>query len=376
MRTPTPSRHFRTGWLFLLLPALALSLTACDEVNPFSSDDTVADVAEAKEGTIPGDQIYEGCSGGKDCIPALTDPSTSDAQDVSFLDPSSRVIGVQVGEKAIAVPHNILWWHEIANISVEGLNLAVTLCPLTGSSLTFNRSTIGGAEFGVSGLLFKNNLIMYDRRSTESLWPQMMREAGKGEATGTKLEMYPSIEISWEGWKELHPNSAVVNRNTGHQRNYNRYPYGDYDRKENGNTLYPMPDGIDARRAPKERVLGIPDGEGGGIAFPFGELADGSATKRVVPYEGADEPIVVFWHGAFEGAMAYRPVLEGEELDFTVQEGEIVDVGTGSTWTVDGRAISGPMSGKRLEAVPNAYTAFWFAWAGFQPDTEIWTTGG
>lgn len=354
---------------------MAVTMSACDTVNPFSSETSLRDVAQTKEGSISDEHIYEGCSGGKDCIPALTDPETSKPEATDFLQPSSRVIGVQVGDRAIAVPHNILWWHEIANVSIGGRPLAITLCPLTGSSLTFDRETIGGAEFGVSGLLFKNNLIMYDRRSTESLWPQMLREAGKGEATGTELTMYPSIEISWSGWKELHPNSAVVNRSTGHDRNYFQYPYGDYARPGNVRTLFPMPDGVDQSRPPKERLLGIPDGERGGIAFPFGEL-ERDSSSRVVTYERDEESIVVFWNGEFRAAMAFSATLDGESVEFRIEDGRIIDEETESAWTVDGRAVEGPRAGRRLEAVPEAYTAFWFAWKAFQPETEIWTAEG
>ena len=49
--------------------------------------------------------------------------------------------------------------------------LALTYCPITGSSLVFDRNSIGGAELGVSGVQFMGNLVMYDRQSDQSLWP-------------------------------------------------------------------------------------------------------------------------------------------------------------------------------------------------------------
>ena len=38
-----------------------------------------------------------------------------------------------------------------------------------------------------------------------------------------------------------------------------------------------------------------------------------------------------------------------------------------------GEALSGPLEGTRLAPIEEAYAAFWFAWATFQPDTELWT---
>jgi len=39
---------------------------------------------------------------------------------------------------------------------------------------------------------------------------------------------------------------------------------------------------------------------------------------------------------------------------------------------VEGLAIDGPMAGQRLEAVSEAFVAFWFAWPNLYPEIEIW----
>ena len=53
----------------------------------------------------------------------------------------------------------------------------------------------------------------------------------------------------------------------------------------------------------------------------------------------------------------------------------IIDVETGSTWDITGRAVEGPLAGSRLAPLDNG-DHFWFAWAAFVPHTEIWTTEG
>ena len=100
------------------------------------------------------------------------------------------MIGIEVDGQYVAIPHNILWWHEIVNFNTLGVPLAVTYCPLTGSSMVFDRSGVDGNTFGVSGLLFLNNLIMFNRTAegtTESLFPQMMRGARCGPLDGQTL---------------------------------------------------------------------------------------------------------------------------------------------------------------------------------------------
>ncbi len=340
---------------------LIAALAGCGSDSPTSSIPTPELTC-----SIPTSQVFSGQV--KDGIPALSDPptvSTASSQ-LEYLLDTDRVIGVEAGGIAMAVPLNILWYHEIVNVDLGGLQLALTHCPLTGSSLAFDRAGAGGAHFGVSGLLFQNNLMMYDRSADQSLWPQMVRGARCGSKDGTALEMYPLVEMTWGAWRLLNPGGRVVGLDTGHDRPYIVYPYGDYDRVDNPELLYPMAS-LDSRRAPKERVLGIADGSGGGIAFPFGMLNE---RGRVAAVHDGDR--VIFWDRAAQSAMAYRPAVDGQQLTFDEVDGAIMDEETGSTWSVDGWSRSGPMSGKRLEPVAEAYVSYWFAWAAFQPQALLW----
>lgn len=352
----------------LLLGSLLLLVAGCDSNSAGESPGTPADPSGASC-AIPTSNFADG-GVGKDGIPALTDPSFVNADAADYLSGTDRVIGFEVDGQAYAVPHNILWWHEIANLNFGAVQLAVTYCPLTGSSLAFDRAVIDGAEFGVSGLLFNNNLTMYDRTSQESLWPQMNREAGCGPRTGRSLTMYPITEMTWGGWKALHPGTQVVSEATGFDRNYTTsgYPYGNYEERGNDRLLFDVV--IDERRPPKERVLGVPHADGG-TAYPFGALDDGTPVTVINDVVGGT-PVVVLWRSEVQGAMAYRPVVDGQTLTFEDREGAIVDTSTESTWTVAGRAVSGPLQGAHLQKVAETYVAFWFAWALFQPDTQIW----
>jgi hypothetical protein len=348
----------------LLVPALLLF--GCNDA------DGPASVTPGElECTIPSGQIFDG-GPGKDGIPALENPRLVgiESPELAYLRDGDRVIGLLRNGQAIAVPHNIGWWHEIVNLDIEGLQVAVTFCPLTGSSLAFDRSGADGATFGVSGLLYQNNLIMYDRNRPESLWPQMARSARCGARTGTTLAMVPVIEMTWAAWRGLHPDTRVISGDLGLGRNYTLYPYGSYDQEGNEQLLFPLQN-VDRRRPVKERVLGIPLA-GGGMAFPFGELAR-AGDVAVVPFESDGEDLVVLWDERARAAMAYRPIAAGQTLTLEVRVGAIVDRETESTWDVDGLARSGVLRGQRLEAVAEAHVAFWFAWAAFNESTQIWT---
>lgn len=81
--------------------------------------------------------------------------------------------------------------------------------------------------FGVSGMLYKANVLMYDRQ-TESLWSQVRREAVTGPMTGAKLKVLPSRLTTWQKWLKQYPQTEVLSMDTGYSRNYSRDPYADY----------------------------------------------------------------------------------------------------------------------------------------------------
>lgn len=364
-----------TGALLLFISLLFVS---CDAGGGNDAPDSDFDLNNC---TIQTDVLADGGIP-RDGIPSLDDVTPGDdrltkpgTETSEYLADSDRVIGLLFGDTPMAVPENTMWYHEIVNFDAwDGRTFAVTHCPLTGTSLAFNRDAVDGAELGVSGLLFNNNLVMFDRRDNESLWPQMLREAACGSAVGTELDMLPVMEMTWGKWKELHPNTSVISSQTGFGRDYTEdgYPYGNYDIKFNDRLLFDGT-GIDDRRPPKERVLAIPNGKDGGIAFPFGEL-ENDAPARVIETTVGGTEVVVFWRTDAQGAMAYRPTLNGRSLSFSVsEEGRFID-DQGDTWTLDGRRTDGSA---RLEPINTAYVSFWFAWAAdtFHPKTSIWTSG-
>ena len=317
---------------------------------------------------------------GRDGIPALVNPPLVPLShpDAEYADEyvrqtgggaEARVVGLIIDGTPVAIPHNILWWHEIVNADLGGRRLAITYCPLTGSALVFDATAAGTARFGVSGLIFQNNLVMFDEE-TESLWPQLCRGAAIGAKIGRQLVPIPAIEMRWESWKARHPNTVVVSGQTGFDRDYTVYPYLGYESADF--LLFPVARPVDPRRPVKERVLGILGD--GGFALPFGELEDAGQTAVVRHDVGAEE-LMILWDGEARAAAVFLPVTEDGLAAHLEPDGNgtgFVDRETGSTWNVEGRAVSGPHVGKSLVAFPDAYIAFWFAWAEFNPDTRIW----
>ena len=62
----------------------------------------------------------------------------------------------------------------------------------------------------------------------------------------------------------------------------------------------------------------------------------------------------------------------GESLTFEVGDGTFVDLETGSQWSIEGKALSGPFVGKSLDKIAEAYVSFWFAFSTFYPNPVLW----
>ena len=112
-------------------------------------------------------------------------------------------------------------------------------------------SETGNTEFGVSGLLYNSNLILYDR-ATNSNWPQMLMASANGSQSGKSATQKPIVETTWERFKMMYPQALVLNDNTGFSRDYNDYPYGNY--LTNPRLLFQVKNVEDERLNKKERI--------------------------------------------------------------------------------------------------------------------------
>jgi len=280
---------------------------------------------------FPQDDVI---SGGvpRDGIPALVNPPfvSPGSNEADYLADDDLVLGVVINGEVKAYPHNILWWHEVANDVIGGENVIATLCPLTGTGMIFKTPADGN--------------------------------------TARVLELLPVIETTWRNWLKLYPNTRVISKNTGVNRNYTQYPYNNY-RVENTNPLFSLRTGnIDTRFLPKHNLLGLRVGDQQ-KAYPFSRL-DG---KPVVndTFNGLD--LVIVSDLPERLAIPYERRVDGQNLTFRVSSTQpfaMKDDQTQTTWNIKGEATSGPLAGSRLKQIP-AHNAFWFAWAAFWPQTLV-----
>ncbi|MDZ7724438.1 MAG: DUF3179 domain-containing protein [candidate division KSB1 bacterium] len=352
--------------LFLTAIVAFLTLT-CNSPNE-STARSGSDASGGGSGDwlISENEIYDG-GPGKDGIPALTEPDMTTGLSASYLTDRDLVIGVRVGESYKAYPHVILDWHEIINDEIGGRSLAITYCPLTGSGIGWNRRIRGTVTtFGVSGLLYNSNLIPYDR-ATDSNWSQMKLQAVEGTLSGARVNTCPVIETEWGTWKQMAPQTQVVSENTGYDRAYGRYPYGDYKTNQS-KLLFPVSH-TDQRLPGKTRVLGVTV-SGESKAYPINSFGDLDVLNDMI----GGQPVVIVGSSTHNFAVAYERRVNGEVLEFEPAADKALPVvmtdGSGSTWSVFGQAVDGDHADELLTST-DSYVAYWFAWAAFYPDTKL-----
>ncbi len=226
-------------------------------------------------------------------------------------------------------------------------------------------------SFGVTGKLWKDSLVMYDRE-TGSYWSHVTGAAMSGPLQGQTLKLVPALMTIWAHWKRLYPLGKVLAKRpglfgpSGTSNVYQSY-FADESRLGIFGTRNP-----DKTLPGKEFVLGVTAG-GERVAYAFRHLT----RQPLVNDTAKGEPVVVVFAAQEATASAFSRRAAGRTLTFAnlrQQEGVWVmdDRETGSTWRAfEGRAVTGKLVGTRLDPLP-ATQAFWFAWRQIYPDTRLW----
>ena len=185
---------------------------------------------EIKAPLIPLEEIKRG-GPPRDGIPSIDHPLFISADKAKKIFPKTdRALIVKRNNEIKVYPISILNWHEIVNDEILGEPIVITFCPLCGTGMVFKRNFKGKKRsFGVSGLLYQSDVLLYDRE-TSSLWSQLLMKSISGEEKGHALSLYPSSHVELHPFLLKNPKAKVLSMDTGFKglRDYYRSPYGKY----------------------------------------------------------------------------------------------------------------------------------------------------
>jgi len=274
---------------------------------------------------IPPDAIQRG-GPPRDGIPSIDRPRFVAAAQSGLAD-DERVLGLALAGVTRAYPVRILNWHEIVNDRLAGRAVVLTYCPLCGTGVAFDARIAGrDAVFGVSGLLYNSDVLLYDRGS-DSLWSQLMAQAVSGPMKGTRLQPLPLTHTTWADWRQRHPRTQVLSADTGFVRDYTRNPYEGYEQVQ---ALMFEVEHRDERFPVKEWVLGLRLG-GEARAYPFSVLAQRADAQGRLRDRVGGRDVEIRFDRAHRSAEAFDAA---------------------------GQPLPGVM-------------AYWFAWVAFNPKTSV-----
>mgnify|MGYP000955425964 CR=1 FL=1 len=146
-----------------------------------------------------------------------------------------------------------------------------------------------------------------------------------GNPKGATLTQVPAQYTTWANWSSQHPQSLLLSRDTGHERNYDQDPYAEYKRLPM--VMYATLHS-DWRLPAKTWVVGITAGDEA-IALPFAELDTLESALRV---NVGGQALDVHWDKAAQSARVFD--VDGMEHPATA--------------------------------------GYWFAWVAFHPTTALY----
>jgi hypothetical protein len=283
MRPTVPRVAVRRGLAILLLTGCGFGDVDAQLVNGF-------DLAGA---AVPADTILIGTV--RDGIKALDAPGFVSVVEADDLPVGTRVLGLVHGGVAKAYPLDMLVYHEIVNDQIGGgasdtedapLPVAVTYCPLCASGVAFV----------------------------------------------AEHEGQPLVETTWADWKQHHPDTLVLSRDTGFGFRYSEPLYPGYD--ESPQVWYPVEHEDDSIPA-KDLVLGV--------------VLDGRAKAWPIP--------------------ELQREAERLEVDSLVLEQSLGE----RTLSIhyDARSRSATARNAAGDVLP-AVVSYWFAWHTFHPRGEVY----
>jgi hypothetical protein len=300
--------------------------------------------------------------------PALNSPDCIKVPEDRAEQNTDEVMTVGRRNEFCAYPLRLMSYHRIVNDHLGGLIL-VTYDADSGIGQMYDRS-IDGKEINFDASPTVAGVPMMRDRETKTLWSQLTGEALEGPLKGKRLARVNTVIMTWERWKSLQPESYVLKEDPKLSPHYV---------VRNTPAACPIPTSIkqglprkmDRHLASDALVIGV----------------SGTKTSRVYPLSVLDKSkgiisdtidglhVALFSDTKSRAAAAYFPEVKGKQLTFTAQDRNGVrvylDTETQSVWTLEGRAVEGPLKGAELSS-PTFARSRWYAWSSAFPQTQLY----
>jgi len=295
----------------------------------------------------------------KDRIQSIDDPHFISVNE-SNLKPDEMVLVTKHNEVTKIYPVSVLAVHEIVNDNIGNNYYSLTYCPLTESGIIWNREINGEImTFGVSGMLYNENLMPYDR-ATESIWSQMGTKCVNGKLIGLVPETYSLLETKFSTIQYSYPDALVLSHancdsiSCGRSGNLKKEPLDD--------ETFILPSDQDFFGFIRNDNL---------LLF---NLALFTEETQVITAHFQGASLIVCGNQELHFYTAFLKNQNNNHFIFEAVQNEfpiVMTDNTGNKYDVFGYVIEGPDKGFHLEKA-NAYLARTFAWELFFKNIKLY----
>lgn len=309
-------------------------------------------------------------------IAAWDRPKFVSAAEAGHMREDDYVVGFKYKQHTRAYPLWITDNYHIINDRIAGESVLFTTCERCQSGSAFVPEVAGQpAAFSALGM-HNASLTMVNRKRGDvkkhSLWLHYEGVAIDGPEKGNFLRQLPTYHMTWEEWLMAHPETDVMLPPEDPHHRDARHGHGREEYFSRPGMDPPLASTItgqfDHRYPENEIVLGI-NIDAGVKAYP---LLEAKREGGVINDDIGGLPVAVFCGPRPEQVTmsAFSREIAGRVVTFERCGDQFRDCETASLWTIEGKAVAGPLNGQRLQALRWQYVR-WHAWVYPHPTTEL-----
>ncbi|HUW38257.1 MAG TPA: DUF3179 domain-containing (seleno)protein [Rhodocyclaceae bacterium] len=301
------------------------------------------------------------------------------AESDAILCPDDIVLGLVVDDEARAYPRDTIARPHYFKDTIGKTPLTISYCILCNSGVAF-KSALEGRELDLKCVTAYNNNIIYYEPARGNFIQQLDGKVFHGPDVGKSLVSYPVVLSTWRAWKQRHPETKLYHAPAVTLRDrlvarmlQTLIPISKLSRRSK--PWHRIRGKLDLRLPAMSPIIGV-EINGDACGYSLDDLRRNPAFSDTV----GGEPIVVFYDIEHDVAAVFSCKLDtGLTLNFVAvdKRGTAAiarDRETDTLWSVAGKGLDGPLSGRILAAAPHFNKVFWFSWALFKPSTRVHAT--
>jgi hypothetical protein len=270
------------------------------------------------------------------------DPTFVPAGDTTFIADDDYVVGLTFADQPLAFPYSALFNAPAVVLNHREQRLLLLWNPYANrATAMLTAKSIKAAELDLVSMP-ANALLVYNRRNGQFINGLTGLADNGARPAGVKQDV-PTLKTTWRQWRALHPQTRAMLQNVATGPGQPLLP------------AYPLPRASAASTDAPDAIVTIVTGSAA-VA-----LVEAPPLATVVNFSAGDTKVLLLPAALAGGThpVAFDRRVTGDLFPAfnTVVPDErrgtmLIDADSGTLWTLDGRATTGPLAGEQLARLP------------------------